>query len=62
MNRLPDPKEGKAAELNLTAELHSQLTSVQDEMKNVMENVKILLEERDNRQHSFDVSSLYFFF
>lgn len=53
--RWPDPEADKAAEMNVTTELHNQLTALQEEVKNIMENLNILLEERANRQHSLDV-------
>lgn len=55
ISRLSDPSEEKAAELNLKAELHGQLTAVKDQIKTVADSVTILLEERENRQNSFDV-------
>lgn len=57
---MPDPDADKAAEMNVTAELHNQLTVLQEEMKNTMENLNVLLEERANKQHSLDVCLMNF--
>lgn len=58
---MPESGDDKGPDLNMIAELHNQLISTQDEIKNLTDNMDILLQERGNRQVTFQVRYIFLF-